>query len=192
MAVNKVVFGNDVLIDLTPDTVTEAKLLNGTTAHNAAGEAITGTCTYDSDTQDADVKVSEILVGKTAYARGAKLTGEMPNNENYSNTIKTVNDVVTIPVGFHDGSGTITIDATEKEKLRAEDIRQGKTILGVVGTMTGAENIKAEESKTVTPNRSTQTITPSTGFDYLTEVVVEPIPYETSANAAGGITYSIG
>lgn len=43
MAVNKVVYGNTVLVDLTGDTVTPDKLLNGVTAHNASGEQITGT-----------------------------------------------------------------------------------------------------------------------------------------------------
>lgn len=42
MAVNKVVYGNDTLIDLTSDTVTSATMLNGTTAHDASGASITG------------------------------------------------------------------------------------------------------------------------------------------------------
>lgn len=43
MAVNKVVYGTTVLVDLTKDTVTPDKLLNGATAHDASGEPITGT-----------------------------------------------------------------------------------------------------------------------------------------------------
>ena len=43
MAVNKVVYGTTVLVDLTKDTVTADKLLKGATAHNAAGEPVTGT-----------------------------------------------------------------------------------------------------------------------------------------------------
>lgn len=43
MAVNKVIFGTDVQIDLTEDTVTADKLLEGVTAHAANGEQITGT-----------------------------------------------------------------------------------------------------------------------------------------------------
>ena len=43
MAVNKVVYGTTVLVDLTGDTVTADKLLKGATAHDASGEAITGT-----------------------------------------------------------------------------------------------------------------------------------------------------
>ena len=43
MAVNKVVYGTTVLVDLTKDTVTADKLLKGATAHAASGEPITGT-----------------------------------------------------------------------------------------------------------------------------------------------------
>ena len=43
MAVNKVNFGGNTLIDLTNDTVAVDTLLKGITAHNAAGELITGT-----------------------------------------------------------------------------------------------------------------------------------------------------
>ncbi len=43
MAVNKVVYGTTVLVDLTEDTVTADKLLKGATAHDASGEQITGT-----------------------------------------------------------------------------------------------------------------------------------------------------
>jgi len=40
--VNKVVFGNDTLIDLSADTVTADKVLSGYTTHSAAGAPITG------------------------------------------------------------------------------------------------------------------------------------------------------
>ena len=43
MAVNKVVLGEDTLIDLTGDTVSADKLSKGVTAHNMAGESIVGT-----------------------------------------------------------------------------------------------------------------------------------------------------
>lgn len=42
MAVNKVVYGSNTLVDLTSDTVTSEKLIEGTTAHNKKGEQITG------------------------------------------------------------------------------------------------------------------------------------------------------
>ena len=43
MAVNKVVLGEDTLIDLTGDTVSADKLSKGVTAHDMAGEPIVGT-----------------------------------------------------------------------------------------------------------------------------------------------------
>lgn len=43
MAVNKVVLNDEVKLDLTGDTVTANTLLKGVTAHNGAGDSITGT-----------------------------------------------------------------------------------------------------------------------------------------------------
>ncbi len=45
MAINKVVLGDETLIDLTNDTVTADSLLEGKTAHDKSGELITGTMT---------------------------------------------------------------------------------------------------------------------------------------------------
>ena len=53
-------------------------------------------------------------------------------------------------MGYHDGSGTVTIAAAEKAKLVPDNIRQGITILGVEGAMSGTEDVKAQ-AKTVTP-----------------------------------------
>lgn len=190
MAINKVVFGSKTLIDLTGDTVTADKLLSGITAHDKAGEVITGSCTYDADTQDATAAVAEILATKTAYARGAKLTGTMPNNGSISGEISAVDENFTVPLGFHDGSGKVGIAAAEKQKIVAANIKQGITILGVEGTYSG-ESVKAQ-SKTVTPSTAQQLIQPDTGFDYLSSVTVNAIPYVESDNSAGGKTATIG
>ena len=50
MAVNKVNYGDTTLIDLTSDTVTAENLIKGVTAHNKAGNKITGTYTKPSGT----------------------------------------------------------------------------------------------------------------------------------------------
>lgn len=42
MGINKVVYGGKTLIDLTGDTVTADKLLEGVTAHGKDGEVVTG------------------------------------------------------------------------------------------------------------------------------------------------------
>lgn len=187
---NKIVYGGKTLIDLTADTISADKLLKDFTAHDKSGATITGTCTFDSDTQDATAAVAEILLGKTAYARGSKITGTMPNNGKANGVITTVSGKYTIPQGYHDGSGGVTIDSDEQAKIIPTNIRQGITILGVEGTMTGTEDVKAE-SKEVTPTTSQQTVLPGAGFNYISQVVVKAIPYVESENSAGGITVTI-
>ena len=190
MSVNKVIYGGNTLIDLTADTVTADKLLSGITAHDKAGDVIEGTCDYDVNSSDATVAVAEMLNGKTAYARGTKLTGTMPNNGAISGTISTKAGEYTVPQGYHDGSGKVAISSTEQAKIVAGNIKSGVTILGVEGNYTGAA-IRAQ-SKTATPSTSQQTIQPDSGYDYLSSVVVNVIPYVESANSAGGTTVTIG
>lgn len=191
MAVSKVVYGGRTLIDLTADTITPDKLKKGYTAHGADGEPINGTCEHDANTQDATAADSEILKGKTAYVKGAKKTGTMPNNGAVSGKISTKAGKYTVPQGYHDGSGTVQIDATEQAKLVPDNIREGIVILGVEGTMSGSEDVKAQ-TKTVTPTVEGLTVLPDEGYNSLTSVTVAAIPYVESENSAGGMTATIG
>lgn len=190
MAISKVVYGGNTLIDLTADTIKADKLLKGYTAHGADGEPVNGTCTYDSDTSSATAADSEILSGKTAYVKGTKKTGTMKNNGAVTGKISTVAGVYTVPQGYHDGSGKVQIDATEQAKLIAENIREGVTVLGVTGTMSGTEDANPQ-AKEVTPGTEAQTVLPDTGYNYLSQVVVAAIPYVESENSAGGTTVTI-
>ena len=189
MAINKIIYGGNTLLDLTSDTADESTVINGATFHKSDGTKSTGTCTYDSDTSDATVQVAEMLINKTAYARGSKMTGTMPNNGAITGEISNLNEY-TIPQGYHDGSGTVGISSTEKSKIVAGNIKSGITITGAKGTYTGA-SINAQ-SKTVTPSTSSQTIQPDNGYDYLSSITLNPIPYSESANSAGGTTVTIG
>lgn len=188
--VNKVVYGNRTLIDLTSDTVTQDKILSGFTAHDKSGATITGTCNFDVNSTDATVAVAEILDGKTAYARGAKLVGTMPNKGAVNGVITTKEEQFTIPTGFHDGSGKVGIDTTEKSKIIAANIKEGVTILGVTGTLAPASGVKAQ-SKTITPGIDEISVLPDEGYDYLSTVTVSAIPTSESDNSAGGVTFTI-
>ena len=188
---SKIVFGDEVLMDLTADTITPDKLLKGYTAHGADGEPITGTCEFDANTQDATATETEILTGKVAYNKGVRIVGKMPNNGGVSGEISDKDGAYSVPQGYHDGSGKVKINATEKAKLTPANIREGVTILGVAGAMSPNEGEKAQE-KTVTPKTTAQTVVPDSGFTCLSSVTVAAIPYVESDNSAGGITVTIG
>lgn len=188
---SKVVLGSEVLIDLTSDTVTANKLAYGFTAHGKDGAPITGTNTFDADTSDATATAAEILATKTAYVNANKITGSMPNRGAVTGTISTKAQEYTIQQGYHDGSGKVSISSTEQAKLIATNIRQGITILGVEGSMSGTEDMDIEPAKTVTPALTAQTVLPATGYDGMAEVDVAAIPVTRADNAAGGVTVTI-
>ena len=116
----------------------------------------------------------------------------MPNKGAVTGAIAAVADAFTIPLGYHDGSGSVAIKAEEQAKLIAKNIREGVTILGVMGTMSGSEGMKPQ-AKTVTPSTSAaQQVLPDEGYNCLSQVTVNKIPYTESDNAAGGKTVTIG
>lgn len=190
---NKVIYGGETLIDLTQDDVTAADVASGKKFHLPSGAPATGTNTYDADTSDATAVAAEILTGKTAYKNGEKLTGTMPNRGAVAGSITTVAGEYTVPQGYHDGSGKVSIAATEQAKLIATNIREGVTVLGVTGTMSGNEGVKATAAS-VTPYTTAQTITPADlgDFNSITQINVAAIAYTESDNAAGGVTVTIG
>jgi hypothetical protein len=189
MAINKVIYGGNTLIDLTGDNITPADLLSGKTAHDKSGASITGTCTFDSDTSEDTAVVAEILAGKTAHARGTELEGTMPNNGAVTGTITTKAQQYTIPQGYHDGSGKVSISSTEQGKIIASNIKSGISILGVTGSYSG-EAVTAQ-AKTVSPLTTQQVITPDAQYDYLSQVTVNAISYVETDNSAGGKTATI-
>ena len=115
MAINKIVYGDTVVLDLTSITVTADKMLKGTISHNAAGVSITGT--YDVDPVSITV---DIPPTKTSYNQNEALdlTGLVIESALSNGFTKNVtSDCVFVPA---DGTtlsevGTITINVSYTE-----------------------------------------------------------------------------
>lgn len=179
-----------VLIDISTDTAERADVLSGKYFHLKTGERTTGTCTYDSNTTDANATASEILSGRTAYVNKNKITGEMPNNGAVAGVISTKAQTYTVPAGYHSGLGSVQIATTEQNKIIAGNIKAGIEILGVTGNYSGeAVNVT---SVNITPYLTSQTILPPSGYDYISQANVAAIAITESDNAAGGKTVTIG
>ena len=191
--VNKVVINGTTKIDLTGDTVTADKILSGYTAHDKSGAPITGSSPFNADTTGTTATADEVLSGeKFIGPTGQEVTGSMPNRGGVGGTISTKAQEVTIQQGYHDGSGKVSIASAEQSKIIPENIRDGVTILGIEGTMSGSEDVHAQ-SKSVTPNFTSQTITPdSPDYNYLSQVTVAAIPVTEMDNPQGGKTLTVG
>ena len=188
--VNQVVYDGTTLIDLTTDTALAADVLTGKYFHLASGERVQGSCTYDTNTTDANATAGEILATKTAYVNKNKITGSMTNNGSNNITV-TSKSGTSITAGYYNGSGKAVIDSTSATNLVATNIRSGVTILGVEGSMTGEDTLTVG-AISATPTSSQQVITAaSQNYDYITQVTVAAIPYVETDNAQGGKTVVI-
>lgn len=75
MGVSKVVYGNRTLIDLTKDTVSASVLQKGYTAHDKAGNLVTGTY-EDPLIKDGDVITEPFTLQDSSGANILSSTGD--------------------------------------------------------------------------------------------------------------------
>lgn len=91
--------------------LTAANIKSGVKIFNVTGAYAGSGGSSGTDTSDADATAANILSGKTAYVNGSKLTGTMTNNGAVSKTM-TANGSYTIPAGYHNGSGKVTVNVS--------------------------------------------------------------------------------
>lgn len=91
--------------------LTAGNIRNGVKIFNVTGSYAGSSSSGGTDTSDADATAANILSGKTAYVNGSKLTGTMTNNGAVSKTM-TANGSYTIPAGYHNGSGKVTVNVS--------------------------------------------------------------------------------
>lgn len=205
MAVNKVVYGTTVLVDLTGDTVTADKLLKGATAHDASGEQVTGThvCSGGLDTSDATATANDIAKDKTAYVGGEKVTGSLTltNSLTFSSAVASwdsQNSKLMVS-GTNPIRCIVSAKSTSKmyctgDKLgdaAASDVAEGKTFTSSAGlkvTGTAKASVPTLQAKTVMPSAAEQTVTPDSSYDGLSSVTVEGDANLVPGNIKSGVS----
>ena len=111
MAVNKIVYGGNTLIDLTGDTVTPENLISGVTAHNKTGVKITGTFVKPviSGTLDTSNNINlsgDIADGTYTVMFDSKVVGTFKKGVTYTNVLVSAVDCygnIFYDTGYRDG-----------------------------------------------------------------------------------------
>lgn len=81
---------------------------------------------------------SDLKSGVKAHnSEGTQITGQMVDNGAVIETINTKEVECTIPEGYHNGNGKVSINTTEQEKIIPDNIKKDVSILGVTGTLVG-------------------------------------------------------
>lgn len=211
--VNKVVLGNETLIDLTPVTVTADKLASGYTALDASGALITGTASggasLDIPTFTSNSEATTITCNKT-YAECFTLVS---NNDlrallevegGMSGVLSAANRGISPgePIRYYymlDGipiiqvnyasDGTLTIshypDTLETLTVDENGTYNSGVVEGYVWNEVVVDVQPSLQSKSATPSETAQTITPDSGYDGLSQVNVGAI---SSTYVGSGIT----
>ncbi len=92
------------------------------------------------DTTDADAVAADILDDKTAYIGSVKVTGTMPNNGAVSKSLDGTTKSYTIPKGYHNGSGAVSITTETKS---ATPTKAAQTIVPSTGKVLTSVSVAA-------------------------------------------------
>lgn len=175
MAVNKVIYGTTVLVDLTEDTVTPSALAEGYTAHDKSGAAITGTATGGSmvirDEQDShggtvrSITAGSVVQGtKTITENGTYDVAEYadasvnvpapePELQAKTATPSTSQQVITADSGY-DGLSQVTVSAMPSGSATTPTTSITANPSISVNSSTGLITASVSGSKSVTPSVS--------------------------------------
>ena len=123
--------------DITPTT---GKVLSKVTVEAIPEEYVS--------TADATAAAGEILDGKTAYVGGLKVEGTMVNNGAVAKKLDATTTSFTIPTGYHDGKGAVSIEVETKSATPTEAEQTVSPTAGKVLSSVTVEAIPAKYKDT--------------------------------------------
>ena len=161
-SIDSVIYNNDVSIEekirMLEYKLNELKSRLVDSINNKTGSSLTSNSTVDEmaaiinsiktleqATADANATASNILVDKTAYVNGTKVTGTMPNKGAVTASLNCGGSY-TIPAGYHNGSGKVTANSLASQtqaNATASQILSGKTAWVNGNKITGTATIES-------------------------------------------------
>lgn len=186
---NKVVYGNQVLIDLTDTTATAEDVVSGKYFYAASGKKTLGT----------KVAGNPMTVVETPDSHGGTvvtITGDEVKLQ-FKTITPTKSSQTVQPDTGYTGFAAVTVDAIPAKYIEptgTKQINQNGSGIDVAAYAAVDVNVPPPEislqTKEVTPTKSVQNVTADSTYDGLSTVTVNPIPAQyittTDATATAG------
>ena len=124
---------------------------------------------------DDNIKAENIKLGVNILGIEGNVAPDKPDQEKVVNP-STQEQVIVGDIGFELAKVTIrAVDSSIDPNIRPENIKLGKTILGVVGNV---EQDKPDQEKTIYPSEEEQVVVADSGFE-LARVIAKPVETES-------------